>query len=116
MEQTPRALWHETSGWEAWNAAPRDGPAVFVVDAAAFDRGDVVGIWIDPYEQPDVVCEQLTELLGHEPEPGTWAIVDQTGVGPLMMSEEVGTDELASEADNAAHHAVDSTTVELLPK
>jgi hypothetical protein len=98
MERTPKALWNETSGWDAWDAAPRDGPAVFVVDAAAFDRGDVVGTWIDPYDDARNVEQKLSELLGRDAEQGTWAIVDQTGLGRLMMGEAPSIEELRDEA------------------
>lgn len=77
----------EMSGWEAWDAIPRDGPAVFVVDTAAFDQGVVRGRWLDLGADQAVLHAELTELLGHEPEEGAWAVVDQVGLGKLMTPE-----------------------------
>lgn len=89
----------EATGWEAWEASPRDGPAVFVVDTAVFDQGTVRGRWINPNDDPAVVGEQLAELLGRLPEEGSWAVVDQQGLGPIMMPETLAVPELRVAVD-----------------
>lgn len=89
----------EANGWEAWEASPRDGPAVFVVDTAAFDQGTIRGRWINPNDDAAVVNEQLAELLGRQPEEGSWAVVDQVGLGAVMMPETLAVDELRVAVD-----------------
>ncbi len=75
-------------GWGEWNAIPRDGPAVFVVDMEIADRERrIQGRWIDPTETTEEIERQLAELLGRMPDEGSWAIVDQVGLGPLMVPE-----------------------------
>jgi len=76
-----------SDGWEAWDAVPRDGPAVFVIDTTAFDQGTVRGRWLDVSAGKEALHDGLTELLGREPEEGAWAIVDQIGLGELMAPE-----------------------------
>lgn len=86
----------KSEGWNEWDAVPRDGPAVFVIDTRAFDEeGTIHGRWLDPTLGPGVLHLQVTELLGREPEEGTWAIVDQVGLGKLMAPESVSIAELA---------------------
>jgi hypothetical protein len=94
MEQTRT----EHDGWDRWDAVPRDGPAVFIVDTDAWSKGIVKGRWCNPWAPAEQVREQLTELLGHEPADDEWAIVDQVGLGPLMMSESPTVTRLADEA------------------
>ncbi len=74
-------------GWEEWNAVPRDGPAVFVADAVAWDQGIIHGRWLEIRADRATLHTQLTDLLGREPEEGTWAILDQIGLGPVMAPE-----------------------------
>jgi hypothetical protein len=92
----------EVSGWEAWDAVPRDGPAVFVVDVGALDHGVVRGRWLDARAEQEVLHGELTELLGSEPEEGAWAIVDQVGLGELMAPETMTVPELATVAEDLA--------------
>ena len=108
----------ETSGWDAWDAVPRDGPGVFIVDTAALDNGELHGCWFDPTLPADVLHEQLRRFVGREPTEGSLALVDQVGLGPLMMIETPVVHELQAEADATygAQDAVDSTTPEPLPE
>jgi hypothetical protein len=87
MEAINEAQERELTGWDAWDAVPRDGPAVFVVDAEAFDRGEVIGRWIDPFGEQVDINEQLRQLVGDNPDQGRWAIVDQIGLGPAAAPE-----------------------------
>lgn len=86
-------------GWEAWEAIPRDGPAVFVVDTAAFDHGVIRGRWIEVADGDREVHVALMALLGQEPQEGTWAVVDQIGLGPVMAPETLTVGELATVAE-----------------
>lgn len=95
----------EVSGWDAWDAVPRDGPAVFVVDAAAFDQGVVRGGWLAVGADQAALHADLTELLGREPQEGSWVIVDQVGLGDLMAPETMTVASLTTVAgDLAAEH------------
>jgi len=85
-----------SDGWEAWDAVPRDGPSVFVVDTKAFDHGVVRGRWLDVSADGAALHDQLTELLGREPEEGSWAIIDQVGLGALMVPETMPTSGLST--------------------
>ncbi len=89
-------------GWEAWDAVPRDGPAVFVVDTTAFDHGIVRGRWLDVGAGRDQLHAELTELLGRPPEAGSWAIIDQVGLGELMASETMSITNLTTVAEDLA--------------
>lgn len=90
-------------GWRAWEAAPRDGPAIFVIDTRVFDDdGEIRGRWLDPNIAPEVLYEQVRALLGREPVEGSWAIIDQVGLGPLMVPETLGVNEVRSAAEELA--------------
>ena len=89
-------------GWEAWDAIPRDGPAVFVIDTTAFDHGIVRGWWVEIGSDQAVLHAELTELLGREPEEGTWAIFDQVGLGELMAPETMTVANLSTVAKELA--------------
>lgn len=86
-------------GWEAWDAVPRDGPAVFVVDTAAFDQGVIRGRWLGVAGGDPKLHAALTELLGQKPEEGSWAVVDQIGLGPVMAPETMTAAELTTVAE-----------------
>ncbi len=93
----------QTDGWRAWEAAPRDGPAIFVIDTSMFDdHGELRGCWLDPNMAPEVLYEQVRALLGREPVEGSWAVIDQVGLGPLMLPETLGVDEVRSSAQELA--------------
>ncbi len=93
----------QPEGWRAWEAAPRDGPGIFVVDTRVLDRdGEVRGRWLDPNVEPEVLYHQLQTLLGREPVEGTWAVIDQVGLGPLMLPETLDVDEVRLSVKEAA--------------
>ncbi|HSH59422.1 MAG TPA: hypothetical protein VK988_07230, partial [Acidimicrobiales bacterium] len=78
-------------------AAPRDGPGLFVIDTRAFDNaGEIRGRWLDPDVEPEVLYDQVRQLLGREPVEGAWAVIDQVGLGPLMVPETMAIDEVAA--------------------
>lgn len=84
-----------TSAWEAWEAIPRDGPAVFVVDTDALDRDERLrGRWLDLDASPDTIATALGALLGRPVEEAGWAIIDQVGLGPRMAPEVISVDQL----------------------
>jgi hypothetical protein len=103
MEGVPQPTTIE-SGWDAWDTAPSEGPAVFVVHTRAYDEGRIVGRWIDP-RQPLVEIErQIAELVGGELEAGSWVVIDQVQLGEPMVPESPTVAELGA---IAAAHAID---------
>jgi hypothetical protein len=92
MEQQPRNQEEHDPWRDAWDAVPRDGPGLFVIDTAAYDCEQVRGRWIDPTAEPALIELQLQELLGRWPEPGSWAVVDQVGLGEVMVPEVLDLD------------------------
>lgn len=93
------------SRWlDEWEASPRDGPAVFVVDAAAFDQyGTRWGRWIDPTQPAEVVEREIEEVIGIEgTADGNWAIIDQTGLGEAMIPEQLAVTALHRLATGSA--------------
>jgi hypothetical protein len=80
----------ETAGWDARDAVPRDGPAVFVADRRALDAGIIHGQWVNPLTPPDELRNQLRTRLGHEAADDTWTIIDQVGLGQRMIDENPG--------------------------
>lgn len=89
-------------GWEAWEAIPRDGPAVFIVDTVALSQGVVRGRWVSVADADGGMNlhAELTALLGHEPEEGSWAVVDQVGLGGVMAPETLSVVDLAAVAED----------------
>ena len=83
------------SGWAAWDAVPRDGPAVFVIETALLEReGRLRGAWIELGSDPAAINAQLAAFLADDAETGSWAIVDQVGLGGRMVPEDVPLDHL----------------------
>lgn len=85
MEKQQHEAQPEPRGWDG---VPRDGPWVFVVDKAAWDRGEVIGTWLDPWTPPELVAKQLGELLGRSPQLDELAVVEQVGLGEEMVDED----------------------------
>lgn len=93
-------------GWEAWNAVPRDGPAVFVVDLQALEtEGRVHGRWLNTMRDAEDVTAELREVLGREPIVNTWAVIDQVGLGRRMIPDTLAPEELPEAALEALHEA-----------
>lgn len=92
----------DSKGWEDWEAVPRDGPAVFAVDIQAFDQGVVRGRWLEVTADQATLNQELADLLGRKPDAGTWAVVDQVGLGGLMVPETMTVTDLAALAEYLA--------------
>src|SRR5438093_5742017 len=90
MEHITTHLEGDDAFRDTWDAVPRDGPAVFIVKTDPFDeRGRIVGRWIDPTGSIDAIDRQITELIGSLANEGGWAVIDQIGLGPEMLPEEL---------------------------
>src|SRR5262245_17302404 len=103
MEQQPTTGTNDggdARGWDAWEAAPRDGPAVFVIDAPRLDtHGELRGAWIDPTVGTATVALEIAKLLGRKPNIGEWAIIDQIGLGAEMLAETFNLSDLNAVLD-----------------
>jgi hypothetical protein len=77
---------------DRWDAVPRDGPAVFVIggDSASGMTGD----WIDPTVEIEQVADAVAAATGQPPENGSWAVVDQIGLGTEMLPEHLSIESL----------------------
>lgn len=81
-------------GWEAWDAVPQDGPAVFVIDTVVLEQQQALhGRWLDLSAGQTAAEAALRDLL-QRPIDGGWAIVDQVGLGPRMAPETIAAEEL----------------------
>lgn len=68
-----------------------------MIDTTVYDGlGVIRGCWLDPTAAPETLTRQVRELLGREPAAGGWAIVDQVGLGPVMVPETMAVDEVAA--------------------
>jgi hypothetical protein len=85
----------ETPGYsslaDAWDAVPRDGPAVLVVDTVPFDRrGEIRGSWIDPTRPEPEVVRAVAAAVGVEAwENERWVVLDQVRIGSVMIPEDL---------------------------
>jgi hypothetical protein len=89
----------------AYDAVPRDGPAVFAADAAGIERGEWPrGRWLNPLAPTPKIERQLAEVFGPQAQPGEWIIVDQYQLGPVMVPEELSVRALHRFAVRARRH------------
>lgn len=88
---------------DAYDAVPRDGPAVFIIDTEALDRDDELrGAWLDPSCSPEALICQIEELTGRRSHDGGWAVIDQVGLGPIMIDEQPSVLALTAFAQSTA--------------
>lgn len=72
-----------------WDATPRDGPAVLVVNTRLLDQGiGLEGGWVQLDGSVPEVAQRLGEIVGGG-DQGDYAVVDQVGLGPIMWDDEV---------------------------
>lgn len=98
MSEQRRTECNEEDRWRnAYDAVPRDGPAVFAADAAALDQGGWPrGRWLNPLASVPMLERQLAEVFGPDAQPGEWVVIDQHELGPVMVPEVI--------AVRALHH------------
>lgn len=68
------------TGWEAYDAAPRDGPWLFVAVTEAWDCGEIRGAWVRATASTDEVLDVLAAAVGQRYEADELAVVDQVGI------------------------------------
>jgi len=79
----------------SYDAVPRDGPHIFVVDAVAWDRGEFAGAWVPADANGGLVLRHLSGVLRREVDIEDLAVVDQVGV-ETMVDEQYWWSEAAS--------------------
>ncbi len=87
---------HNNQQATAWDAVPRDGPAVFIADRNRLDHDNtILGAWVNPTDSHDNIHQTLIRALGAEAvNRGDWVVVDQVGLGPTMLPEQLSTADL----------------------
>ncbi len=96
---------------DAWEHVPRDGPGVLVVDTEAYDNhGTRWGQWIDPTQPIETIERDIEHAVGTDSaQRGSWAIIDQTGLGEAMIPEQLSVTAL----HRHALHRTDAKTLAL---
>jgi len=84
----PRGAAQE-AGLSALDAAPDQGPAVFVTQPSALEAlGIYHGGWVDAALPETQLHDAVAQAVGVGAfEAGDWSIVDQLDIGPLMLPE-----------------------------
>lgn len=77
---------------DGYDAVPRDGPAVFLANVAALERGELSGTWVRLDQPATQLVSALAHLIGDRPDH--WAVVDQVGAGSTAVDEDASIDEL----------------------
>lgn len=90
---------HEQPDWPQrpigpWDAPPRDGPAVLVVHRPTMDHGELVGGWLPVSDDDDQQIVNLVRVIG-DSSPREWVVIDQVGLGPIMVDEELNVGSLS---------------------
>lgn len=90
MEQQLTYQAQPDSLFDAWDAVPRDGPALFI--ATCDDGRPVAGTWVRT-DQPEHFFRGELALLLNEPlatrDQRDWLVLDQIGIGETMTPERV---------------------------
>lgn len=96
MERTPGSS--SPNRIERFDAVPRDGPAVFIVNRAAFDRGELVGGWLPVSDDVEAMTTAVEDIIGDTIESSrrSWIIIDQIDMGGTMIDEDAPLDTLAA--------------------
>jgi hypothetical protein len=89
MEQQEANAGGRPEQGRGWDAVPRDGPAIFVVDRHAWERRDTDGVWVGTDESGFAIAARLTRQLGKPVAIENLVIVDQIGVGPAQLDEDL---------------------------
>lgn len=95
----------EQGAVNGYEAVPRDGPAVFLANVAALERGELSGAWVRLDQPATQLVSALAHLIGDRPDH--WAVVDQVGVGSTAVDEDASIEDLVDiRARSLSHRAV----------
>jgi hypothetical protein len=74
-----------------WDAVPRDGPAVFIIDTLLFDESaEIQGDWIAAEGDVVDLATAIEAVVGPDRlEAGQWAVFDQVGLGTELVPEQL---------------------------
>lgn len=85
--------------FDAYDAVPRDGPAVFVATTHPDDGEALRGQWISIDRSTQDVRRDIVDAVGVAAvAAGTWRVIDQVHLGHHMLPEDLRPDELRAEA------------------
>lgn len=94
---------HETA---AEGPMPTDGPRIYIADLAAYNNGQLHGVWLDAVEDIETLRAAVDRLLASSPMAGAeeFAIHDHDGFGPLRIDEHDSLARVAALARLAERH------------
>jgi len=85
--------------FDAYDAVPRDGPAVFVATTEPAEDEELRGQWIQLDREVQLIRRNIIDAVGATAvAAGTWRVIDQIRLGNLMLPEVLRPDELREEA------------------
>ena len=101
----PKDARHRRSRHEA-KSRQGDRPRIYVADLAAYNAGNLRGVWIDADQDADAIRAEIQTMLAESPEPGAeeWAIHDYEGFGGIKLHESEDLDEVARLAELLSEH------------
>lgn len=101
---------HETTP-EHHEAAPRDGPRIYVASLTDYNHGVLHGNWIDADVDPEVMQDGIDTMLSASPTARAtgeraeeWAIHDYDGFGPIRIDEHEALSSIARWTDGIERH------------
>ena len=101
---------HETTP-ERHEAAPRDGPRIYVASLTDYNHGVLHGDWIDADADPEVMQDGIDTMLTASPTARAsgeraeeWAIHDYDGFGPIRIDEHEALSTIAHWTDGIERH------------
>lgn len=94
-------------------AAPRDGPRIYVASLSDYNAGILHGRWIEPDDGPEAMQGQIDEMLRESPTTARygdkaeeWAIHDFEGFGSLRLGEYEALSTIARIAAGITEHGL----------
>lgn len=83
-------------------------PRIYVADLAAYNDGQLHGTWIDAAQEPELLQQDIDEMLARSPKPhaGDWAIHDFSGFNGLHLGEWENLDYVSRVAKGITEHGL----------
>lgn len=88
------------------NQSYKTEPQIYVACLAAYNNGKLHGRWISATQSPDVIQDEINEILKSSPEPFAeeWAVHDYEGFGEIELSEWPSIARVAAIAELVEEH------------
>ncbi|MFV0318358.1 MAG: antirestriction protein ArdA [Microthrixaceae bacterium] len=86
----------------------RSQPRIYVASLSDFNAGHLLGAWIDADDEPEALLGAIDDMLQQSTEPVAeeWAIHDQDGFSPLVLSEFESIDTVSRIAQGITEHGI----------